>query len=432
MKIFALLHSLLLMSALVVVSSCSREASSTKESKPSESRPLKVVRFGNLPYADHLFSIIGVSNGWFKEVGIDCRVTTVKVEDVVSGLANGSLDVVSVPPGMLFSAYNTTTNLCSFVFSDLFQGYALMAHPNAGFKGYKDFISQGMTHAKAVAATANQLKGKTFAYPSETAVKPFIDRLLEIGGLTRADFKNLVLDDPLTINAMRNRQADFQVGGAPSRITLQKEGFVPLVSSIDLAKAAAPTPQSKDLASILQNGWAVTKEFYQREFPTVLRLAAVNYRIMAYMRSNREDALRIHMAYLSQVTGQSFSAQDGMVIYDTLNPFWTFEEQKEWFHNTQNPLFYENVNGAILQSFINENLFKDTPPTVEDVIYADDTYRELERMKASASELFAKQDKTSLTLQQKAKLAAARKQFTNYNYFDAERLARQAFAETVQ
>ena len=403
-------------------------------SKPQETvggaEPLRAVRFANLPYADHTYSSIGVAKGWFREVGIDLKAETIKVEEAVPSLTSGAFDVVSVPPGILFSAYDAAQNLCTFVFGDLFQGYALMAQPGQGYKTYAEFTAQGMGHADAVKAVVRQLKGKTFAYPTENAIKPFIDLLLENGGLTRDQIKALVLDDPMTVNAMRNKQADFQVGGVPSRIVLQKEGFIPLISSIDLAKWAKPSANSKELASILQNGWATRKDFYEKDPATVLRMASVNYRIMRFIETNREEALAIHMAYLSKVTGQKFTPADGAVIYDYLDPFVTFDKQRPWFHDESDPLYYQHVNGAILRSFIEDKIYKGTPPAVDDVIFADDTYRELERLRQAARGLFSKLDARShLPQSVSRKLMEARRFFDAYDYYDAERLAFDALKE---
>jgi ABC-type nitrate/sulfonate/bicarbonate transport system substrate-binding protein len=390
--------------------------------------PQQVVKFGMLPYGDHTYAIIGVKQGWFKEVGIDLQYQSIKVEEIVPLLKNNTMDVISSPPGILISSYDNAPNLCSFVFGDLFQGYAVLAQSNAGYKSYTEFVAEGMPPADAARAAAQQLKGKKFAYPTETAIKPFIDLVLERGGLKRTDFQALVLDDPLTVNAMRSKQADFQVGGVPSRIVLEREGFKPIISSIDLVRGAAPSADSKELASILQNGWAMTKEYYQREHDTTLRLASVNYRIMKFINTNQQQALALHMPYLSEVSGQSFSEADGKVIYNSLNPFVTFEDQGEWFHNTQNPLYFKYVNGAIIKSFVDQGVFKNTPPGVDDVIYADDVYFELERLKQSAEEAFRQIDARESSGgndQQTEKYRKAKYFYEIYNYLDAERLAKE-------
>ena len=389
---------------------------------------LKVVRFANLPYADHTYSSIGVAKGWFKEVGIDLRPQTIKIEQVVPSLSDGSFDVASVPPGILFSSYDTAPNLCTFVFGDLFQGYAIMAQPDKGYKSYSQLRQAGMSHADAVRKVVQQMKGKTFAYPAESAIKPFIDILFEQGGMRRSEVKALVLDDPLTVVSMRTKRADFEVGGVPSRITLQKEGFIPIISSVDLAKGARPSPNSMELGSILENGWAMRKDLYRSDPATALRLASVNYRIMKFMGTNPSEAMTIHMAYLSKVTGQKFTVDDGKVIYDSLDPFVTFESQCSWFHDPNDPLYYANVNGAILQSFISDKIYRGATPTVGDVIYADATYRELERLKAASDDLFAKlAGKTSLPADASSELADAKRFYDDYDFYDSDRLAAAAW-----
>ena len=268
--------------------------------KEPENKKLKTINFGMLPYTDHTYAIIGIKKNWFKDVGINLIYKNIKVEEIIPSLENKTLDVVSTPPGILFASYENANNLCSFVFGDLFQGYALMAQSNKGYISYTEYSNKGLSPDEAIKATVKQIIRKTFAYPTEAAIKPFIDLLLTKGGVKRKEFKSLVLDDPLTVNAMRNHQADFQVGGVPSRITLQSEGFIPLISSIDLAKLAKPSPNSKELVSILQNGWATRKQYFQRNLPTILRLASVNFRIIQFMNDSSKSALQLHLPYLKQ------------------------------------------------------------------------------------------------------------------------------------
>ncbi len=396
---------------------------------PVEASTVRVVTFGMLPYGDHTYAIIGAKQGWFREVGIDLQYRAIKVEEIVPLLKNRSLDVVSTPPGILFSAHDNAPNLVSFVFGDIFQGYAVLARPDLGLRSLAEFVAEGKLPEQALAAVVAQMRGKTFAYPSEAAIQPFIDLVLDKGGLLRSDIRQLVLDDPLTVNAMRKRQADLQVGGVPSRLVLEREGFKVLVSSIDLARMARPTASSKELASVLQNGWGTTREFYDTRHDDVLRLAGVNDRIMQAIKDQPGNALAIHMPYLSEVSGQQFTAADGKVIYNSLDPFRTFEEQKEWFHDLNSPLFYVYVNGAILENFVSQGVFKNKPPTVEAVILADDVYRELERLRAEAAEALRTVEARGPQAQQSRRYTEARHHFQIFNFFDAARLAREALKE---
>lgn len=388
---------------------------------------LAKVTFGMLPYADHTYAIIGIKKGWFEEVGIDLDYETIKVEEIIPFLKNRTKDVVSVPPGILMASYDSAPNVQSFTFGDLFQGYALMGQPNVGLKSFSTFKGEGLSDEEAIQAVTRQLKGKTFAYPTETAIQPFIDLVMEKGELTKDDIRPLILDDPLTINAMRTNQADVQVGGVPSRIILQKEGFIPLISSVDLAKQAAPSPQSKELASILQNGWATTEEYYNQHRDIILRLASVNYRIMKFINEHPQEAAQLHMTYLSQVTGEEFTEDDAQVIYGDLDPFVTFEDQREWFHDPESPFYFKNINGSILSSYVEQGIYQEEPPQLEEIIVADDIYFELERLRDNADSLFVQVKQKGIATNEK--LERAQRYYDAYDFFDAVRLANEVLAD---
>lgn len=421
MKAYAALAPLL--SLLILLAGCEKESKPGSEADASHATPssLQAVRFANLPYGDHTIAAIGVEKGFFKDAGIDLKMDTIKIEEVVPALINKKYDVVSVPPGILFSSYESAPDLTSFVFSDLFQGYAIMGQAGAGYKSYADFVNEGKTHEEAIQGVAVQLRGKTFTYPAETAVKPFIDQVLKAGGLTASDYRPLVLDDPLTVGAMRNKEADFQVGGVPSRLKLEKEGFIPLLSSVDLCRGAKASPDSPELAAILQNGWATTKTWQKNNPELALKMAGVNYRIMQFIKDHEDEAAEIHMRYLSKVTGQDFSRADAKIIYHSLDPFMTFEEQKPWFHEPQSPFYYANINGAILKSFITSGVYKNNPPMVDDVISAQTTYLKLEDMKKDVEnkiEAFAGGNPPEA---KKTVLDKARSYVADFDFIDAEK-----------
>ncbi len=156
----------------------------------AEEKGLVTVRFANLPYADHTITSIGAGKGFFKEAGIDLQLETIKVEEAIPSLVNGKFDVISAFRRELSSVVlDSASNVIAFVFSDLFQGYALMAQPNSGYKSYADFVSEGKSHSEAIVATMQQVRGKTFAYPAETAIRPFIDKLLADGSMSASDYK---------------------------------------------------------------------------------------------------------------------------------------------------------------------------------------------------------------------------------------------------
>jgi ABC-type nitrate/sulfonate/bicarbonate transport system substrate-binding protein len=411
--------------SLTACGSADRVPTTPSHSSTAKSEQLEKVRFGMLPYGDHTYAVIGAKKGWFKDVGIDFDYQTVKIEDVIPYLKNGTLDAASLPPGSLFSSYDNAPEMVSFTFGDLFQGYTIMAQPDKSYQSCEDLAKKGMNPGARVKSVMSQLRGKIFAYPAETAIKPFIELALAKGGLKHADIKPLVLDDPLTVNAMRNKQADFQVGGAPSRVILQREGFKPILSSNDIASTAKASPDSPELASVLEDGWVTTKDYYKRHHDTILRLASVNFRILRFINEHPDEALAIHMPYLSQVTGQKFSDADGRIIYSQLDPFFTFEAQSDWFNNPKSLYFYRNVNGSILNSFIAQGIYKKVTPKVEDVVWCQYVYKELEDLKKEAA-TYMKQitpERLKTIPGGEAKFQKAQAYFANYDYLDAKRFS---------
>lgn len=396
-----------------------------------EKRHLEVVKFGVLPYADHCFAKIGVDKGWFEEVGLDVQLISVEVPHIMPYLKNEELDVCSCPPGILISNYDSASDLCCFVFSDLFQGYAIMARPT-DYRSYQDFRKAGLSSEEAARQTLQQLKGKRFAYPPETAIKPFIDLIFKKGGLQLDDMTTLPVSDLTSVQAMRYGTCDFQAGGAPSRVTLEQEGFRPIITAKDFTDQAAPSAKSIELACILQNGWITRKKLYKEKEELFLKLASVNYRIMKYIASDRDEAARIHMAYLSKLTGNEFTAEDAPVFYDRLDPFYTFKQQSEWFHDKKSPLYYKYINGAIINSWIKKEHYRKQPPDVEDVIFADDVYYKLETLRTKADDHFTKinnQDLSSANEELRTKLNKAEQCYAADDFFSAEKLTNEVLTQ---
>src|SRR5271167_3992324 len=95
------LYVVLILTSLSIAACSTSVQPETKSTLPaSPAAPvLEKVRFGMLPYGDHTYAIIGVKKGWFQDVGIDLEYQTVKIEDVIPYLKNGTLDAASLPPG---------------------------------------------------------------------------------------------------------------------------------------------------------------------------------------------------------------------------------------------------------------------------------------------------------------------------------------------
>jgi hypothetical protein len=150
------------------------------------------------------------------------------------------------------------------------------------------------------------------------------------------------------------------------------------------------------------------------------------------MNEHADEALAIHMPYLSQVTGAKFTVADGKIIYDQLDPFITFEKQSDWFHNPKSLYYYGNVNGAILNNFINQGIYKKVTPKVEDVVWCQNVYKELEDLQASAKKNLEqiKPEQVRQLPQGEEQLTRAKSFYENYDFLDAKQISEKLLAQT--
>ena len=297
--------------------------------------PQVQVRYAHLPYFDHSQAIIGLKQGWFKELGItyvpnDIGIV-VTAEDAPAVFASGRLDVMSSPIGLMLPAAKTLPPFKMFFYGDIFQGYAIMSQPDEHDKSFQEFLHEGKTPDEAFKLTMAQLKGKRFAFPTEAAIKGFIDIALRKGGMTLSDVDAVgAPGDPANVALMQAKRADFQVGGVPSRMTLQIAGFKPILTSGDLAAYATASADSEELRAVFHDGWIATDAWINNNYDTVLRIASVGFRINQFIHDHPDEAAAIHTPFLNSIAGTHFENSVAKVAYDSLDPFWTFDQQAGW------------------------------------------------------------------------------------------------------
>ena len=274
--------------------------------------PQVSVRFAHFPYFDHTQSIIGLEKGWFAEAGIsfdpEPHGIVVQASEAAAVLASGRVDVMSASAQLFLPAAKTLPPNKVFFYADIFQGYAIMAQRDGGSKSFQEFLADGMSPDDAFLATMGQMKGMRFAFPTEAAIKGFIDLAITKGGMTLADVDAVgAPDDSANVALMEAGRADFQVGGVPSRMTLQIAGFKPILTSGDLAAYAGPSADSIELRAVFHDGWVATDEWIEANYDTVLRLAGVGFRINQYINDHPDMAAAIHTPFLNSVAGTTFA-----------------------------------------------------------------------------------------------------------------------------
>ena len=394
--------------------------------------------FCHFPYLDHTQGIIGLEKGWFKDVGINIEPEPYgKVASTESGvqvLASGACDVMSASAVFMLPSKQNVPNFKWFVHGDMFQGYALMAQPDDGYKSVTEFIAEGNSPDEAMKLAVQQMKDKRFAYPSEAAIKGFISLVVEKGDMTLDDVQSIVAEDAKTWAMMIAEQADFQVGGVPARLTLETKGFKPIITSQDLAQYAEPSAESSELRAVFQDGWGALDKWIFNNYDDMLRLSSVMFRIAEFQNTNRDEALAIHVPFLNSAAGTDISPETAVVVYESLDPFLTFEDQAGWYVDDDNPLNEKYVTGSAIKMWEEQELFAPGEVTVEDVSIAAVVYRQFVAMKAltetymeQAEQLIKQAEKDGVEVPTtKELLDKAKAQYDAFNYLDSSRFAKAA------
>src|SRR5262249_47675742 len=152
-------------------------------------------------------------------------------------------------------------------------------------------------------------------------IKGFIDLSMQKGGITLGDLDAVgAPDDSSNVALMQAKRADFQVGGVPSRLTLEQAGFKPILTSGDLAAYAKPSADSVELRAVFQDGWLATDKWINDNYETALRIASVGFRINQFIADHPDDAAAIHTPYLNSVAGTNFENGAAKIAYSGLDP----------------------------------------------------------------------------------------------------------------
>jgi ABC-type nitrate/sulfonate/bicarbonate transport system substrate-binding protein len=416
---------------LLGVAGCgeSEQTGSSVKSVGGVTIPTVSVRYGNAEFLDHTDAIIGVEKGWFEEVGINLQPEPAgslhTPADHPAVMLADTVDVQSTNYQILLPALAETDKLRMFAYGDFFIGFALMGQPE--FTSYSEFVDQGMSEQEAVEKAVGQLKGRTLTWSPDAAVRGFGRSVLSAGNLPLGEVNVESLNDAQGVQLMQSGRADFQIGGAPTRATLEQRGFKPIVTARDLTGIAQPPYQSaEELNTVSTNGWGTTVGYWEENQDTCMRMAGVKWRISKFIADNPEQAAEIHVPALNRVAGTDLDVKDGLTIYDSVDPYIPFEEQGELWFDPDKPTYELTMIAAAINSAVANDVLQEGDAQPEDVTIAHIVYKRAQDLKAEAEDLMAQAEEASPEGEAADLLEAARHHHGIYNYLDSSRFAQAA------
>jgi hypothetical protein len=390
--------------------------------------PQEVVNIGLLPYADNSMLAVGMAKDWFEEVGITVgpeKFASVADDQAVPLLLNGNFDVTSAyGPNSVRNAEGAPS-LKVFNFIDVTSGLAILAAPGSGKASVSDLMGDGASFEDAATSVMGDMAGQRFATDDTAAHRNFLEAVYQIGNFSQDNFGQVdVVDDSQILLLARGGQLDYaKPAGAAQTAELLQAGWYPVIGLQDLI-ANLPAGDPRAVSGLGHVGHMADEKWIEENHDTMLRVSSVAFRIvdalLADIENNTTEATEPIVPVLESAASIDTSAEALKITFEKIGPFASFEDQADWWLNTESPYYYKATYNQQVKAAQDAGVITNPDLDASDFIIADDVYTELldykekyEAMLPQAAGLTGDQAKL-------AELAAT--QYEHRNYLDASRI----------
>lgn len=394
---------------------------------PGTDIPAADLRLGIMPYGDHSILVIGIQAGFFTEAGISILPAPLgeitQIDEAVPRLAGNALDITTWYTSLKVGAMAQTPDLTMIGYHDVYIGTYMLAAPWTEAKTVDQFVAEGMTFEAAMNAAASQMVGKRVAIANDGAHRDFTNTLFTVGNIDPSSVTLQAIPDNQQVELANSQRLDFaSPSGAAQTVELMNQGWYSIVGTEQLLDGLPPG-DPRAVSTVGNTGPGASLAYLENNYDTVLRYMSVQFRIIDEIRENPTEAFAIQAPYLRAAAGTTTTEADLQTIITTLDPLYTFEEQADFWIDTESPYYYATV----LQPQIDAAQAGGLLPagvtyTADDVTVGAGIYRDLVALKEAYDALLP----TVPAGADAAILAAAATHYENRNYLDAYRMLRAA------
>lgn len=395
---------------------------------PGTDLPQAKMSLGMRPFANDLIFVAGIKEGFYKDVGLTITPEPygrkVLPDQAIPLLVNKQIDAQALYPPDVIAAMDTVQNIRFIAFSDLFQGFAVLANPKSGAKTVGQFMAEGLPFADALKKTMAQLKGKSFATAPQIDNRIFLDIAFAGGGLDMSkDTKLIITPDPNTLQLASGDKVDFvSPVGAPFTAQLRGAGWIPLVTPLDILTNMPAGPGSPAAALAGTPGVASDADWARHNPETVLRFVSVMFRIIAQEQKQPDVMLGSMLDYVNAFAGTSLDLKGLKLTIDALSPLSNFEFQKNYCDKPDSALYYKTAFNAQVKFNTDKGILSGSSYDPDNLIWTCEIYQDLVGLKKRSDELLSKLDGHALAADQQATLTRAKQFYDWYDYLDSYRL----------
>lgn len=390
--------------------------------EPGTDIPKATVKLGLRPYADNAFEYLGIKNGLYAANGIEITPKPYGIKNndqAIAQMLNGTVEVQAMYAPSLVPTYKTDQSLKQIMFTDYFNGWALLAPKDSGAKPVSELMKEGKPFKQAMAESLGAMKGKTLVVSQLLDAREFVRQSFEIAGLDQPKLQ--ILDDSKSLVAARADKIEFAVPtGAPTTMQFEREGWIPLVTPYDIIDNAEEA--GTDVSALAGTVGLASNEKWIKEHPnTALRFISATYRLIDEIKA-KPEILGDYATYLNSITGLKLTGEDLEELFEKYNPLTDFEFGETYCQDDSKLLHFTKAYTGIIEAYAKQGAIKSGSVKPEDVIWVCGAWNQLNEFKTKTEEILEAGDGDEALLKQAEELAEQR------NYLDAFRLATAATA----
>jgi ABC-type nitrate/sulfonate/bicarbonate transport system substrate-binding protein len=395
--------------------------------------PAVTARFAMVSYTNHTWPIIGMRNGFFKDVGISLDPADGRIifeNQTVPLLQNKEADISTIFVGVLTPVLDKIKNVRPFLIHSYWQGNSILTGPS-GFKTLDDFMAMGKPFPEAAKLTVEQLKGQKLTVPPTISTRPWLEFIYGFGGIKLEDSDLVILEDPNAVQLAVSGGVPFSApAGAVQIYQLQYQAnWRPLISTRQLVKYAGG-PNGAPVQKILNfDGFAATTDYIEANKDTVHRFNSVLYRTMAAIFGpNQMAELEKQVPFVNAANGSSLDAAAIKFIFTQLDPFFPWEAQPRLWKDTTDALYYKNVYDYQVKKFIEDKTIAPGDYDLDALFPARAIWMEALAMQQKAAALAETASAAKLPDDKKALAEAGKAWAGKHNFLDAVRFLEASLA----
>jgi ABC-type nitrate/sulfonate/bicarbonate transport system substrate-binding protein len=333
---------------------------------------LKVVKVGILPYFDYQPLVGAQAIGLDKELGLKLELIPFPNENSgIRALITNSIDVCEGSVNVVPNIIPQTPELRVWRNITQFKGFVIIGRKSdvasGKLKTFDVLLKEKGDFASAQRAVFAQMAGTTFCL-NRASYEGITSAMLENADLTLDDIRIIdFADDAKAAAAFLRGEGDFYYGSLPQEIKLLKE---PDYVAVAGNEAIGP-------AGLWFSNSFVMKDYLDKNMDTIMKLAAIHYRVVRYMDEQPDKVLPAMVDFLNKASAGNLTVDDAKNLIKNFEDFATLERSKTTVYGHDSPNYWKiSVDYYIKQNEKTGNL-KPGEVKAEDFVIQEELFNKL-------------------------------------------------------